>query len=64
MDFVHDPVIEVIYFYGTQQSMCLSSPHLKTETDPLSETLFSRHLEYRTMDEVHKPSYSEYYTPS
>jgi hypothetical protein len=35
--------------------------HLRTETDPVSETLCS--LEYRTMDNVQKPSNSEYYTP-
>jgi hypothetical protein len=37
----------------TQQSMCLSPPHLKTETDPVSEKLCSS--EYRTMDRVQNP---------
>jgi hypothetical protein len=47
------PVIEV---------RCLPPPHLRTETDPVSETLcFS---EYRTMDIVQKPGNSECYTPS
>jgi hypothetical protein len=32
------PVSDVSCFYGTQQSMCLSSPHLKTEADIVSET--------------------------
>jgi hypothetical protein len=33
----------------------LVSPHMKTETDPVSETLCSSvFLEYRTMDKVQK----------
>jgi hypothetical protein len=32
------------------------SSHLKTETDPLSETLFSSYLGFRTMGEVNKAS--------
>jgi hypothetical protein len=33
------------------------SPHVKTETDPVSETaVFSSYLEFRTVDKVHKPS--------
>jgi hypothetical protein len=39
-------------------------PPLKTETDPVSETLFSSYLEFRTMDKVQKPTHSECYTPS
>jgi hypothetical protein len=40
------------------------SSHLKIETDPVSETLFfSSYVEFRTLDEVHKPSDSECYTP-
>jgi hypothetical protein len=31
-------VIEASSFYGTQQGRCLP-PHLKTDTDPVSETL-------------------------
>jgi hypothetical protein len=30
--------------------MCVTTPHLKTETEPVSETLCS--LEYRTMDKI------------
>jgi hypothetical protein len=37
-------------------------PHLKTETDPVSETLYFSYLEFRTMDRVYKPHYSECYT--
>jgi hypothetical protein len=41
------------------------SPHLKTETDPISEALcFLVFLEIRIIDEVLKPSDSERYTPS
>jgi hypothetical protein len=32
------------------------------ETDPVSETLFSSYLEFRTMDKVLKPSDPEWYT--
>jgi hypothetical protein len=46
----------------TQQSRCLS-PHLRMETDPVSETLcFLFFLEYWTMDKVQKSSNSECYT--
>jgi hypothetical protein len=34
-------------------------PHMKMETDPVSETLFSSYLEFRTMDKVLKSSDSE-----
>jgi hypothetical protein len=41
-------------------SRCLLSPHLQTETDPVSETLCSSvFLEYRTMDKVQKPNSPE-----
>jgi aminoglycoside phosphotransferase family enzyme len=44
-----------------QLSRCLLSSHLKTETDPVSETLCSSVcLEYRTMDKVKKPNSPEY----
>jgi hypothetical protein len=33
----------------------VSLPPLKTETDPVSETLFSSYLDYQTMDKVQKP---------
>jgi hypothetical protein len=36
--------------------------HLRTEEDPVSETLCS--LEYQTMEKVHTPSNSVCYTPS
>jgi hypothetical protein len=43
----------------------VSSPHLRTETDPVSETLcFLVSIEYRTMDKVQNPSNSEFYRPS
>jgi hypothetical protein len=35
------PVIKVSSFSRTQQSRCLPHPHLKTEADPVSETLCS-----------------------
>jgi hypothetical protein len=31
------------------------SPHLKTEIDPVSATMFSRYLAFRAMDRVHNP---------
>jgi hypothetical protein len=37
--YVLSPVIDVSSFYGTQQSRSLPPPHLRTETDPVSETL-------------------------
>jgi hypothetical protein len=40
------------------------SLHQKTETNPVSETLFSIYLEFRTMANVQKPSNSQCYTPS
>jgi hypothetical protein len=55
---------------GLSLSLALSlslslPPHLKTETDPVSETLcFLSYLEVQTMDAVHKPSDAECYTPS
>jgi hypothetical protein len=36
-------------------------PHLRTETDPVSETLCSS--EYWTMDKAQKPSNSDYFLP-
>jgi hypothetical protein len=51
------PVNENNSFQHTQQSRCLPSPHLRTETDPISETLCS--LEYRMMENVQKPSNPE-----
>jgi hypothetical protein len=50
------PVIKVSSFLGTQQSRCLPSPHLRAETGPVSETMFSSYLEIRTMEKVQKPS--------
>jgi hypothetical protein len=41
-----------------------SSPLLKKEADPVSETLFSSYLEFRTTDEVQEPINYECYTPS
>jgi hypothetical protein len=38
------------------------TPHLRTETYPVSETLCS--LEYWTIGKVQKPSNTECYTPS
>jgi hypothetical protein len=38
------------------------TPHLRTEEDPVSETLYS--LEYRTKGDVQKPSTPEWYAPS
>jgi hypothetical protein len=35
-----------------------SSLYMKTDTDQVSDTLFSSHFEFRTMD---KPNYSEHY---
>jgi hypothetical protein len=39
-------------------------PHLKMETDPVSETLFFSNLQFWTMEKVHKPSNPECYAPS
>jgi hypothetical protein len=39
-------------------------PRLKTETDPVSETLCFLFVEIRTMDKVQKLSSNECYTPS
>jgi hypothetical protein len=36
-----------------------SPPHMRMETDPVSETLYSLVLECRTMDKVRKPSNSD-----
>jgi hypothetical protein len=36
--------------------------HLRTETDPVSETLCLLVIEFRTMDKVQKPSINEYNT--
>jgi hypothetical protein len=47
-------VIEVSFFYQSQQSRCLLPPHLRMGTDADSETLCS--VEYHTMDKVLKSS--------
>jgi hypothetical protein len=48
-----NPVIEIISLEGAQLSRCLLPHlHLRTETDPVSET--SCLLEYRTMKKVQK----------
>jgi hypothetical protein len=48
---------------GAQLSRCLLPHlHLRTETDPVSETSCS--LEYQTMEKVQKPSNSVCYAPS
>jgi hypothetical protein len=39
-------------------------PRLKTETDPVSETLWFLFVEIRTMDKVQKLNSNECYTPS
>jgi hypothetical protein len=50
-------VIEISSFLGAQLSMCLHPHlHLRTETDPVSETSCS--LEYQTMEKVQNPSNS------
>jgi hypothetical protein len=43
---------------------CQLLARLKTETDPVSETLCFLFVEIRTMDKVHKLSSNECYTPS
>jgi hypothetical protein len=45
-------MIEVSSFRGTQQSRCLP-PHLRTETDPVSETLCC--IFFRTPNDGHSP---------
>jgi hypothetical protein len=40
--------------------MCLLQSHLRSQTDPIPETL--RSLEYRTIEKVQKPSNTEYYS--
>jgi hypothetical protein len=62
MTSINDPVLWLALSTGPNRAF--PCPHLKTETDPVSETLFSSYLEFRTMDKVHKPSGSECYTPS
>jgi hypothetical protein len=41
----------------------VSFPRLKSETFPVSETIFSSYLEFRTMNKAQKPSDSECYKP-
>jgi hypothetical protein len=53
----------LLWRVGTQHGR-RPSPHLSTETDPVSKTLFSSYLECWTMDKAQKPSNSECYTPS
>jgi hypothetical protein len=51
------------WWLRAQMSRCLLPHlHLRTDTDPVSETSCS--LEYRTMEKVQKPSNSVRYTPS
>jgi hypothetical protein len=45
---------KVVLWLRAQQNMCLPPPHLRIETEPVSETLCS--LEYRMMDKVQKSS--------
>jgi hypothetical protein len=53
----------VISFQGTQQSRCLA-PHLRMETDPVSETLCSLFFsQYRMMSKAQKPNNSKCHTP-
>jgi hypothetical protein len=47
------PVIEVTSFWGTQESMCLPPPHLRTETDPVSKMLCF--LAFRIVDNGQTP---------
>jgi hypothetical protein len=54
------PVIEISSFQGVQLSKCLLPHlHLRTETDPVSET--SCFLEYRTLENIQKNSVSTVY---
>jgi hypothetical protein len=48
--------------YNGLKATCLAHPHLRTETDPIFETLCS--IEYGTMDKVQKLSNPKCYTPS
>jgi hypothetical protein len=60
MDVFGSPAQSLVSsFSGTQQSRCLPPSHLRTETDPVSETLCFLVFRICTMDEVRKPSYSE-----
>jgi hypothetical protein len=49
---------QVFCFYVEQVP---SPPRLKTETDPVSETLYFLFVEIRTMDKVQKLNSNEYY---
>jgi hypothetical protein len=50
---------------GSFLERCFAPPHLRTETDPLSETLCSlMFLEYQMMDKVRKLNILECYTLS
>jgi hypothetical protein len=50
--------------YIHKQSRSPPVPYLRTETDPVSETLCFPVIEFRMMDKVQKPSINECYTPS
>jgi hypothetical protein len=52
----------VRYVQRSHQSRCRPLFRMRTETDPVSETLCS--LEYRTMDKPLELSNPDYYTPS
>jgi hypothetical protein len=53
-------VIEVSSFYETRKSRCLPL-HLRTETDPFSETLCFLVFRLFLIDKVRKPSNSDCY---
>jgi hypothetical protein len=50
--------LDVLPSTGEGGDTFLLGPHLRTEADTVSETLFF-YLEFRTMDKVQKPSDSE-----
>jgi hypothetical protein len=53
--------IEVRLTLTTGDVKQLPPPHLRTETDPVSETLCFLVIEFRTMDKVQKPSINKLY---
>jgi hypothetical protein len=53
--------LDLFSFSGEERK---TPTHLKTGTDPVSKTLFSSYLEFRTTGKVQKLSDSEHHTPS
>jgi hypothetical protein len=61
-DFLQHMWLGLAFSEGPNRVGVCHPPHLRTETDPVSETSCS--LEYRTMDKVQNPGNPKCYTPS